>query len=202
MAKKGTPFNKFFKDFWDGANKKITPEQRVVADLFFKGVKSSVIKEIRNSDISQELINHTAPSAFLGGDTKGSLFGFLGLVEGQEPVEEIINIVEKIMTYRLSRRLIRGGLKLTIKVPEKKDFRTDDLVLQWDGGFSVVDAIEKGLSGLSHYISVKEKSFAIAYSRSGDGIQVKNQVREDKYKPRPWLTPIFQAVKDQAKQFR
>ena len=202
MASKGTSFNKFFKDFWDGANKKITTEQRVVADLFFNSVKREVIDKIRNDAISLELSNHTAPSPILGGNTKGSLFGFLGLVEGQEPVEEIIKIVERIMTYKLSRRLIRGGLKLTIKVPDKKDFRTDDLVLQWDGGYSVLDAIEKGLSGLSHYISTKEKPYAIAYSRSGDGIQVKTKVRDDKYEPRPWLTPIFQAVKDQAKTFR
>lgn len=200
MAKKGTSFNKFFKDFWDGANKKITVEQRAVADLFFNGLKRDVIDKIRNDKISQELTNHTAPSPIL--DAPGSIFGFLGLVEGQEPVEEIINIVERIMTYKLSRRLIRGGLKLTIKVPDKKDFRTDDLVLQWEGGYSVVDAIEKGLSGLTHYISTKEKPYAIAYSRSGDGVQVKTKVRDDKYQPRPWISLIFQAVKDQAKTFR
>ena len=193
---RGTSFGKFWGDFWDGANKKITDEQRIVADLFFNGVKKDVIDKIRDTDVSRELIDHTSPSPILG--TKGSLFGFLGLVEGQEPVEEIIKIVDRIMTYKLSRRLIRGGIKITIKVPDKKDFRTDDLVLPWDGGYSVVDAIEKGLSGLTHYISAKN----LSYSRSGEGLQVKQTVRNLNYKPRPWISPILQAVKDRAKQYR
>jgi len=197
---KGTNFGKFFGDFWKQVNKKITPEQAIVAELFFQRIKDQVIKEIRNTDVSKELMDHSTPSAILG--TPGSLFGFLGFIEGQEPVQEIINIVNRVMTFKISRRLVRGGIKLTVKVPDRKDFRTDDLILPWEGGYGAVDAIEKGLSGLTNYISTKEKSSAIAYSRSGEGIQVKRKVRRWKYKPRPWISPILQAVKDQAKQFR
>ena len=193
---KGTSFGKFWGDFWDDANKKITTEQRVVADLFFQGVKSQVINAIKESPVTQELENHTSPSQIL--NTQGSLFGFLGLIEGQKPVDEILSIVEQVMGYKLSRRLIKGGLKITIKVPDKKDFRTDDLILPWEGGYSVLDAVEKGLSGLGFYIAAKN----IAYSRSGDGIQVKNKVRESEFRGMPWLSPIFKEVKDRAKQFR
>lgn len=175
---------------------KITPEQVALAKLFFEGVKAEVIKAILESPVSQELINHTAPSPILY--TKGSLFGFLGLIEGQEPVQDVINIVEATMSHKLSRRLIRGGVKVTIKVPDLRDFRTNDLILPWEGGYSVLDAIEKGLSGLGSYIAAKN----LAYSRSGDGIQVKQKVRESEFRGVPWISPILKSVKEKAKQFR
>lgn len=196
MAKNGTPFNDFFRRFMGQVRAKITPEQVALAKLFFEGVKAEVIKAILESPVSQELINHTAPSPILY--TKGSLFGFLGLIEGQEPVQDVINIVEATMSHKLSRRLIRGGVKVTIKVPDLRDFRTNDLILPWEGGYSVLDAIEKGLSGLGSYIAAKN----LAYSRSGDGIQVKQKVRESEFRGVPWISPILKSVKEKAKQFR
>ena len=196
MAKGGTPFNKFFSDFWDDANKKIVPEQLIVAELFFNSLKREVIEKIRNTDVAQELANHTTPSAILG--TPGSLFGFLGLIEGQDPVNEIIAIFENVMSFRISRRLKTGGIKLTIKVPDLKDFRENDLILPWQGGYSVVDAIEKGLSGLENYIAAKN----LSYSRSGDGIQVKQTVRWGSFRGVKWISPILDEVKARAKTFR
>ncbi len=185
----------FVKSFFEEINKKVTPDQLAIADDFFESLKKEVIEKISASDVSQELINHTNPSPILG--TSGTLFGFLGLVEGQSVVPEIIQVVENTMSYSISRRLIRGGIKISVKIPSLEDFRTPDLELPWEGGYSVVDAVEKGLSGLQNYIFKKSPG-----SRSQEGVQTKNQVRGTKFTKHPWISPILKEVKNQAKNFR
>lgn len=182
-------------DFFKQISGKITPQQMAIADSFFEGLKRDVLDAVLNSDVSQELINHTNPSPILG--TSGTLFGFLGLVEGQSVVPEILSIIEKTMSYTVSRRLIRGGIKISIKIPSLEDFRTPDLELPWEGGYSVVDAVEKGLSGLQNYIFKNSPG-----SRSMEGVQTKNKVRNVKFSRHPWITPILKEVKDQAKNFK
>jgi len=181
-------------DFLKQISGKITPQQVAIADSFFEGLKREVLDAVLNSDVSQELINHTNPSPILG--TSGTLFGFLGLVEGQSVVPEILSVIENTMSYTVSRRLVRGGIKISIKIPSLEDFRTPDLELPWEGGYSVVDAVEKGLSGLQNYIFKNSPG-----SRSMEGIQTKTKVRNVKFDKHPWITPILKQVKDQAKKF-
>jgi hypothetical protein len=192
---KGTSAANFVKSFFEEINKKVTPDQLAVADEFFESLKKEVLSKVLSSDVSQELINHTNPSPILG--TSGTLFGFLGLVEGQSVVPEILDIIDKTMTYSVSRRLVRGGIKISIKIPSLEDFRTPDLELPWEGGYSVVDAVEKGLSGLQNYIFKNSPS-----SRSMEGVQTKNPVRGTKFTRHPWISPILKEVKAQAKNFR
>lgn len=192
---KGTSAASFVKSFFDEINKKVTPDQIKIADEFFESLKKEVIEKILASDVSQELINHTNPSRILG--TSGTLFGFLGLVEGQSVVPEIIQIVENTMSYSISRRLIRGGIKISIKIPSLEDFRTPDLELPWEGGYSVVDAVEKGLSGLQNYIFKNSPG-----SRSQEGVQAQNKIRNVKFTKHPWISPILKEVKNRAKDFR
>ncbi len=194
---KGTSLKQFIEFFFREVDRTpISPQQRAAAEEFFHELQADMINAIIKTEVSQELINKTSPSSILG--TPGSLYGFLGFVEGFEPVEEIIKVVKEKMSYRVSRRLLRGGLKLTVTLPTLEDFRTPDLILPWEGGYSTVDAIEKGLSGLPHYLKAKN----IAHSRSSEGIQSKSTTKSGEYQKRGWITPILQDVINKSKSFR
>ncbi len=194
---KGTSASAFVNLFFKEVEKKgLTQEQWMVANLFFDKLKAELFEAIRNHPISQELTNHTAPSRILR--TPGTLFGFLGLRDGSDPVQEIINIADAIMVPQVSRRLVRGGVKVSVRIPDVSDFRTDILSLEWEGGYGVVDGIEKGVSGLSNYLySTKAKN-----SRSQEGVQVAQTIRSADFKGQGWLTPIFTQFKRDLKKFR
>ncbi len=195
---KGTSAKQFITSFFGAISRnKISQQEVSLADQFFLELRADLIDAIVNSEVSQELINHSTPSSILG--TPGSLFGFLGLIEGQEPVDEIIEVVKSVMKYKLSRRIIKGGLKMTVTLPTIEDFRNSPgLILPWEGGYTIVEAIEKGLSGLQNYLSHGN----LANSRSAEGIQTQNRVRGTNYQKRGWITPILNDVKDRAKSFR
>ncbi len=199
MARKTSPATFIKRFFAEIKRKDIPPDADFYADLFFRTLRQDLINSIVNSDIGQELANHTTPSKILG--TKGSLFGFLGLFAGTEPIQNIIDIINDKMTYKISRRLVKGGVKITVKVPDLKDFRTEELIPIWSGGHSVVEMIEKGASGLSkslkHYIKSSSNR-----SVSGEGLQAKRVIRGSVYKPRPWLSKFFDQIREKSKEFR
>lgn len=198
MAKRTSP-SQFVNLFFKEVDKKgISREQLLVANIFFENIKAQLIDRIIADPVTQELINHPDPSPILGG-IHGTLFGFLGLPVGSDPVAEIIRIIDGIMVPKVSRRLIRGGVKVSTKIPEAADFRIKELEMPWEGGGGILDGIEKGVSGLHHYLYPRRMP---PKSVSQEGIQVKQVVRGATFNPRPWLTPIFKAFKQELKKFR
>jgi hypothetical protein len=198
MAKRTSP-SQFVNLFFKEVDKKgISREQLTVAHIFFENIKTQLINRIINDPVTQELINHPDPSPILGG-IHGTLFGFLGLPAGSDPVAEIISIINRIMVPKVSRRLVRGGVKVSTKIPELSDFRTKTLQMPWEGGGGIVDGIEKGVSGLHYYLYPRKMP---ARSVSQEGIQSKNPVRARQFQSRPWLTPILKSFKDEMKKFR
>ena len=192
---KATSLSDFIKKVLAAVAPRVSQIQEQAAERFFSQLKKEVIDAVIADPISQELINHTTPSAILG--TPGSLYGFLGIEKGVEPVAEIIKVIEQKMKYMVSKRLIRRSLKMTVTLPTSEDFRTPELVLKFEGGYSVLDAIEKGISGLGNFVRSSSTS-----SRSGEGVQVKHAVRSTEFRKKNWLTKIFQGVADSAKNFR
>lgn len=196
----GTPRDgrNFVKRFFQDVFRKITPEERKFCEKFFKDMKKRMMRDIMKHKVTQELMNHTTPSKII--KTRGSLFGFLGLVEGFDPIDEIVNRIDEIMKFKISRRLIKGGVKLTVTFPSVKDFRDPTFQLPWEGGTGLVDGIENGVSGLNNYIKTNKNS--LAYSRSEEGIQVKMKVRNAKFEGTPWLSDIFKKYRAKADSLR
>lgn len=62
--------------------------------------------------------------------------------------------------------------------------------MPWENGRSWVEAIEKGISGLSYYLYKKSTK-----SRSGNGIQASNKINPSNYKPKKYLTEIIEKFK-------
>lgn len=190
----------FLKSVLDKVLGRIAPQERFIAERFFDKKRKEIINQIIAHPISQELKNHTAPSPTLG--TPGSLFGFLGLNSGSHPVDDIIHVVESRMTYKVSKKIFRKGLGIEIKFPSLADFANEpNLIIPWEGGLSVPEAIEVGLSGLGFYIRATDAR-SRKISRSGDGLQAQNQIRQTIAPRTPYLTQIFAAQREETKNFR
>ena len=196
MPDRPTSLPEFVNAFFQALFKApIGKEERLAAQSFFDELKKEIVSQVLEHPISQELINHSAPSQTLG--ISGSLFGFLGLIAGSDPMSVITEIIDRTMNFKLSRRLIKGGYKVTVTIPTKEDFRVPELLLPWESGIGLVEGIEGGVSGLSNFITQTS-----AASRSNEGVQTGNKIRQKEFGGAPWITPILNSVKNLAKTFR
>jgi len=129
--------------------------------------KTEFLAEIRQHPVSQELINWTAPSAYLKGSPYGSLFGFLGLQASYKPVDDLVQYLQQTLTFVPSTKVSNEGLtSLNYRKPGKDDL-TSRFPLLWHKGLSWIEAIEKGISNLSNYLAINNSP----NSNSTQGIQ-------------------------------
>lgn len=145
-----------------------------------KAAKKTMIKEFNQSTITQELdagaANTKNISRTLTGIPYGtaSLFGFIGFDEGAKPAE-IVREYLKDMGYvfkkgRFTRRATGGRYIFQVEVPVLSEI--EPLTpMPWEGGRSWIRGIERGISGLSYFMTTKFK----INSRSGQGIQITNK---------------------------
>lgn len=191
MADFITNSKEFVKEALYELQRRIYPQEMIVAKRLFEGIKKELLFFIETHPVSQELITHRSPSEIL--NTTGSLFGFLGFHSGTRPIDTVLKITAEKTRYKVRKRLLGRGFVLDLILPELSDYRVDELVLPWEGGIGLVEAIERGFSGLDHYVKTTIHN---ARSRSGDGIQIQNQVRQRNFTGRPYLSEIFQRVRD------
>ncbi len=175
-------------------------EENQIAEKFFEDRKKEVLNSIRDHIVSRELRAHTKPSSLLPSGVKSSFYGFVGLPSGSKPVDVILDITNKKMKYTVKKKLLRRGMTVEILFPDIRDYRVPELTLAWLGGYGLVDGVEKGISGLSYFISTNEKNKN--RSRSREGLQAVNRVRTAEYTGRPYLSAIFAKAQEQAKQFK
>ena len=122
---------------------------------------------------------------------QGSLYGFIGFVDGTNPIEPVREYLQNtgnvFKTSRFQRRGKRGGTyQFRVKVPLMSVIERFT-PMPWEGGRSWARAIERGISGLSYYMANKSPM-----SRSGQGIQGKNQFHQAAmYKPSKYLSAII-----------
>lgn len=150
--------------------------------------KQQLLDNIDSHPVSQEI------------RSEGELFGLIGFdkknLEGfnqQDPVEDLINTVDKttiIPTSSLSvtatsHDKISG--KYVIRITDKEDLESNDkLRFPWGLHKNWVLAIERGISGLTHFLIGDRKS-----SRSGAGIQAKHPTGRTPYQPKSYFTDLI-----------
>jgi hypothetical protein len=183
-------------DFAGVISRRVEPEEKLTAQEFFNQRKKEIINQIKDHPVSQELRSHIMPSPILGAGVKSSLYGFLGFVAGTKPVDIVLDIVEKKMSYTVKKKLFGRGLKIDITFPTIQDFRVPELTLNYEGGGNFIETIEKGASGLQYYIKYTRQA-----ARSREGIQAKKPVRSNSLGPIPYLTPILKSAEAQSKAF-
>ena len=159
--------------------------------------KEELLEEFNENKITKELeagsgntknISRTLLGLPYG---QGSLYGFIGFVDGTNPIEEVRSYLEGTghvyKTTRFQKRGVRGGsYEFKVEVPDMNAI--EGLTpMPWEGGRSWTRAIEKGISGLSNYMLNHSAS-----SRSGQGIQSKNKMYQAAmYKPTKYLSSII-----------
>lgn len=191
----------FIKDVLDTIQSRpTTRDENQIAEKFFEDRKKEILNDIKDHIVSRELRSHVTPSSLLPAGVKSSFYGFVGLPAGSKPVDIILDITNKKMKYTVKKKLFKRGMTIDIIFPDIKDYRIPELTLAWLGGYGLVDGVEKGISGLSYFISTNEKNRG--NSRSREGLQAVNKVRTAEYTGRPYLTSIFAKAQEQAKQFK
>ena len=120
---------------------------------------------------------------------KGSLFGFIGFVESDKPMDIVRLYLSRVGRVSSgAKTAIRGEFTtFTYKVTSPNMQEIESITpMPWEGGRSWIRAIERGISGLGYYLLTKSKG-----SRSGQGVQVTNQLRTATYRPTKYMSNII-----------
>lgn len=103
----------------------------------------------------------------------GNLFSFIGFDQGQNPIAPVREMLRKISKIKHIRKAAGTNVKFTINIgiPSLEDLTTVS-AMPWEPSKSWLIGIERGMSGLSYYLSASRSS-----SRSGGGIQTEKRLR-------------------------
>lgn len=162
-----------------------------LGELHFQKVKSFIIERLRQHPVSIELIAHTNPSNYI---ERGTLFGFLGFQKGRKPVDDLI----KYLIAKITRTEKFTDYSYISKVffPDFSDMSNiDSLKMPWMTGISWPEAIQSGVSGLGYFLPSRGGDMS-EYSRSQEGIQVKNKVNASDMAPiRGYIDDVYNEAK-------
>jgi hypothetical protein len=150
--------------------------------------KAVFIENFDNHPVTQELEgkeSSTNLSNTLNG--KGNLFTFIGFPKGSEPIEDLRNLIMNQFSYK--RNKDTKAIKYSISYPSLDKIKKST-PMPWENGRSWVEGIEKGISGLSYYLFKKSIS-----SRSGGGLQSKNEISAASFKRIKFLSEIIEKFK-------
>ncbi len=166
----------------------------------FEDAKYELSNDIESHVISREIRQGISASNFsntlLG---YGNLYSFLGFEDGRDPVGEFIEVMNNPNTLIL-KTVKRGtptnnGVRFEFSVGVNLNIIKNNTKMDWEPGNSWVLGIERGISGLSSYLSGK---FRNPPSRSLGGIQAKDEegdlvkIRGGSFKTTPYLSEIIQ----------
>ena len=188
------------KDVQDAINRQlpnlVKREFDSVFDQKFKQIKNEMIQEFLTHPVTLEI--KSGPSGFNISGTLGgvsNLFAFIGFPEGSDPINPILDILEKI-EYKDNEQSKSGGWIYTVIMPKSADIFAQT-PMPWAEGRSWARGIESGISGLGHLINRDSGS-----SRSGAALQVKNKIRGGKYKPTAYISRLINKYNKQFSKLR
>ena len=169
--------------------------QRRVEELVreqFEEKKEELIKNFSQHPVTKEISNEESAniSNTLGG--YGNLFGFLGFDKGSDPIGPVSEVLkEKTQLEYISIKPSTDKLLIRYSTPELNDFDSA-AALRWDST-NWVKGIERGISGFQNFMSK-------AAGKSGQGIQVKGQVKPftggaNRFKNTKYMTDLINKFK-------
>lgn len=152
--------------------------------------KQSVLNQIKNHAISQELIHHT-PSKFLTGRKTATLFGFLGFNAGTDPVGKLLGFLNAFWDVKPTTKWTFFGFRVNTKLrlPTRAEMKAAGLTLPWQESLVWPYAIESGISNLPYFLNVPR-------GRSGEGLQAKGKTVDASFDGVDYITEIFRNNKN------
>ena len=156
--------------------------------------QQDLIKDFHQHSITKEIkggASASNSSGTLGG--YGNLFSFIGFEKGNNPtlaVEQILS--EKLLVT--VRAIGNGRFRISLlNAPSKEDiFKSTPI--PWADGSSWAEGMEKGISNLGSFLYRRggiRGSSSGSFSRSGTGIQLKNNLRATNLKTTPYISNII-----------
>ena len=181
-------------------NNKVAPiANRELSNRIRKSVDSAqeqMMEEFNMHPVTQEIEggpNGYNQSGTLGG--YGNLFSYIGFEEGMSPTEPLRRVLKKILKIRAVPANHKSMvMKFLVEIPSKEELFAA-APMPWANGRSWAEGIEKGISGLGQYLNTT--SFV---SRSGEGVQAKNQIRSGKFLNTKYLSSILNNLKRNIRQ--
>lgn len=169
---------------------------RLVKEEHFYPAIYGMIDEFENHPVTKELeggINSPNLSNSLDGNFKSeegkNLYSFIGFESN--PINDIRPFLDPKH---------KNGPKMKLDSVEKKRLKFNFVVstpnideiyketpIPWANGLSWVRRIEIGIPGLGKFLN----KFGLKGSRSGGGVQIKNEIRSAKFTPVQYLSTIF-----------
>lgn len=183
------------------ANRQVGP---IVHGILRKKIQSGIdraqremLNEFDSHPVTQEISAGPGAensSGTLGG--YGDLYSFIGFEPGMDPVETVRSLLRKSLVIKTipgnHKSLIQ---KFIIELPTK-DAIFEASPMPWASGRSWVEGIERGIAGFGKYLQKESDA-----SRSGAGIQTKNQIRSGKFENTKYLSSILKQFEVNLKNY-
>lgn len=167
---------------------------RRMAREFFVPRKRAFLEDFLSHPVSKEIM--AGPRASNSSGTLsgyGNLFSFIGFRAGSSPVENLSGYLEQRMQVQYVN-YSKLSWRFNMTIPDRKDIiRYSEI--PWQKGASWALEMEKGISGLGHYMHGDRFS----RSRSITGQQAKNSLRPEVAVRTPYLGKM---LKDFTKQIQ
>ena len=159
----------------------------------FSQMKTSLLSNFDDHPVTRELELKTGadPSAFT---SYGSLFGFIGFNESDEPTRIVREMLEKSELKFIKSK--SGRLDFRVFHPSKEELFAAT-PLPWATGRSWLRGIETGISGLGKYMYLETQA-----SRSGAGIQTKGKFRGGTFRAVSYISKILNNFEEKIKSLR
>jgi hypothetical protein len=167
----------------------------------------------KKADFLQAFIEHPVSQEILSGPNSnfgvsgqnGNLFSFLGFSDGSEPVQDLYDFfqknifLDKNFSYDKTAKIFKFKM-ITPNIDEIKNVTELSKYVQdengWGEGRSWALSIERGISGLAFYKFSNDSKILGGDSRSGAGLQRKNQIHPgSQYKPRRYISDLLKILK-------
>ena len=180
------------KDFQESimrrVRRRIRPRLIDRARIRFDAAKQFLLQQIIEHPISKELENLDNPSKFLNGG-KGTLYGFFGFPAGTQPVKELINLVNEVITFQVGNRWRTNILPVYIQFLNESDL-SELTKLPWAPNIPWPAIVETFT--LSPLVGSFLEARTEDLGRSRLGIQADRQIRQASFRNTQYLTPIFE----------
>lgn len=158
---------------------------REITDEKFKKIKQDMIKEFLEHPVTVNLLDGPTAPPIVNGIT--NLYGFIGFVDGTNPIEPILSRFESIKINRDIPSSRRIGRDYEINVPTAVEIFAMT-PMPWAEGRSWAKGIETGISGIGYLL---RKNYKYEPSNSGVALQIKKKIRAGKYKNQKYISALI-----------
>lgn len=160
------------------------PKLNGKARIIFNKAKAQILDEFDAHPITRAIDNH---SWYEGIPDNGTLFGFLGFHAGDNPTENIREILYHDFNFIGVTQKGPQTVYISFSVPANTDI-FDATPLEWADGRSWTEAIESGgVAGVGLYLGEMDKG------RSEEGVQAKGKIggRSGKFGPHKYISDFL-----------